>query len=173
MALSKWLDSILFWHLKFEFFHWYLHLKELSVTSEVYRVISRNVDSQLRSITADCLRFGWSLCIMHQKTSTFKKKANILWDDVYFSQKYAIYAAFRILNEQQLLTRKSCGSRQYQEFFLGILLHSIKCKVFLAIYGMFYSPSMEYTMSKVQFLSKKCIFQVEFLMSIKFGPGPP
>ena len=25
---------------------------------------------------------------------------------------------------------KSCGSRQYQEFFLGILLHSIKCKSF-------------------------------------------
>ena len=39
---------------------------------DLKRVISRNVDSQLRSITADCLRFGWSLCIFRVESMRLK-----------------------------------------------------------------------------------------------------
>ena len=84
-----------------------------------------------------------------------KKKANnILWDDVYFSQKYAIYAVFRILNEQQLLTKVAVVDN-IKNFFSESCYIVSNAKVFLAIYGMYYSPSKKHTMSKVQFLSKK------------------
>ena len=83
-----------------------------------------------------------------------KKKANnILWDDVYFSQKYAIYAVFRILNEQQLLTKVAVVDN-IKNFFSEFCYIVSNAKVFLAIYGMFYSPSMEHYVKSPIFVQK-------------------
>ena len=60
----------------------------------IYRVISRNVDSQLRSITADCLRFGWSLCTGDPSLATYSARN---WAFPHTAQQLTMYFLFSTL----------------------------------------------------------------------------